>query len=276
MKYIETKQYAGLGRIERTRLAQLLRNFKGSINVELAAKTWGITATQAAKILSWFNKKGWLRRIARGVYIPVSLSAESSDVVLDEPFVIAENFFTPCYIGGVNAVNYWDLTEQIFSSITVFTTKLLSIVNRDIAGTKYVIHKINSKNYFGLKSVWISGVKVKISDPSRTIIDLLLYPNLCGGLRFMNDIIINYFNSEYKNIDMLIGYLKIINIGALLKRLGFLLELNFPNEEMLIDFCKNNLTTGYAKLTLSQDCPRLIRRWRLWVPNNWKDKIDVK
>lgn len=49
---------------------------------------------------------------------------QTSDVIPEEPFVIAEKLFSPCYIGGINAANYWDLTEQIFRTITVMTPNL--------------------------------------------------------------------------------------------------------------------------------------------------------
>lgn len=272
MKYSQNEQILGLGQEERRKFARLLQDTKGVITVENASKTWSLNRSQAAKILSWYNKKGWLRRISQGVYIPVPLSSETRDVIPEEPFVVAAELFAPCYIGGMNAANYWDLTEQIFQSITVMTSKIIAKRNQIIAGTEYKIHTLKPEAFFGLKSIWFGEVKVKISDPTRTLVDMLMYPQFCGGIAFISDVLQNYLASEQKDIDCLIDYLKKANNGAALKRLGFLLEANESDELDLMAYLQDNLTQGYAKLNPEQECPRLIRKWRIWVPESWKNK----
>ncbi len=126
---------------------------------------------------------------------------------------------------------------------------------------------------YGLKIVWLAGVKVKISDPTRTLVDMLMFPDFCGGLRFIVDVLGNYLRSDMKNIDLFIEYLNKSKNGASLKRLGFILDLYFPEEQRLIEYCAQNLTTGYAKLNPAQPCEKLITRWRVWVPESWKERV---
>lgn len=276
MKDSRKEKTLGLGPLERERLSKLLRETKVTISVHQAAKSWKMDRDQAAKLLSWYNKKGWLNRIARGVYIPVPLSSQTSDVVPEEPFAIAEKLFSPCYISGVNAANYWGLTEQIFRTVTVMTRKQVMKRKEKIAGTEYDLHTLKSDHFFGLKSIWLSGIKVQISDPTRTLVDMFMFPAFCGGIRFIEDVLINYINSKYKDIDLLIKYLERSKNGAAIKRLGFLIEINSLDQQKLIDFCSNNLTKGYAKLSPSLDCVRLVSRWHLWVPEHWKEKLNDK
>lgn len=219
-------------------------------------------------------KKGWLKRIKYGVYIPVPLSAVNSDVTAEEPFVIAEKLFSPCYIGGMNAANYWDLTEQIFRTVTVMTQNLVRARNPTIAGNQYIIHTIKSSYFFGLKPIWFGSIKVLMSDPTRTVVDMLMFPKFCGGLRFIVDVLNNYYRSEYKDIKLLISYLAQARNGAAIKRMGFFAEKYFPNEAELIEYCERNLSEGYVKLSPSLDCPKLETHWRLWVPQQWKIKND--
>ena len=244
---------------------------KSIASVAQAAEVWKMDRTHAAKILSWYQKKGWLRRIAQGTYIAVPLDSLSIDVVPEEPFVIAEKLFSPCYIAGMSAANYWDLTEQLFQTVTVMTEKLISNRKQKIAGTEYVMHTIKPSYFFGLKTVWFNDVKVKVSDPTRTIIDMVMYPQFCGGIRFVEDVLKNYFHSDHKNSDLLITYLEKITNGAAIKRLGYLVEKNFPAEAKLINFCLNHLTQGYVRLITSVECPRIITRWRLRIPESWKE-----
>lgn len=272
MNYSKQDPTLGLGAIERKRLSKLLRETQVTISVAEAAKILGMERKQAAKILSWYNKKGWLKRIYRGVYLPVPLTSSTSDIVAEEPFAIAEKLFAPCYIGMMNAANYWDLTEQIFQTITVMTPKLVSDRNPKIAGSEYILHTIKPLYFFGLKSIWLNDVKVKISDPTRTIVDMLMFPKFSGGLRFIVDVLQSYYRSEYKDMDLLMNYLEKAQHGAAIKRAGFLIEKYFPDEKQIINYCLQNLKEGYVKLSPSLDCPRLIRRWRLWVPDNLKGK----
>ena len=273
MEYSKNMPLGGLGKLERASLSVLLRNTNTTITPRQAAEIWQLNPVQAAKRLAWYKQKGWLQRIRQGVYIPVPLVSLSSDVVPEEPFAIAAQLFSPCYIGGVNAANYWDLTEQLFRTVTVMTEKMIQNRKPVIAGTEFILHTLKPKYFYGLKTVWLASVKVKISDPTRTLVDMLMFPDFCGGLRFIIDVLANYFQSDMKNIDQLIEYLDKAQNGAALKRLGFLLELNFAEEKRLIEYCAQNLTTGYAKLNPTQSCEKLVTRWRIWVPEAWKDKF---
>lgn len=274
MKYSENMPLGGLGKQERVSLSALLRDTKAIITSSQAAEIWQLTKVQAAKRLAWYSKKGWLERIRQGVYIPVPLASLTSKVAPEEPFAIAAQLFSPCYIGGVNAANYWDLTEQLFRNVTVMTEKMIQNRKPVIAGTEYILHTLKPRYFFGLKTVWLTGVKVKISDPTRTLVDMLMFPDFCGGIRFIVDVLDNYFKSDMKNIDQFIEYLNKAQNGAATKRLGFLLELNFPDEQKLMAWCAQNLTTGYAKLNPAQSCEKLVTPWRLWVPANWKEQLN--
>lgn len=147
----------------------------------------------------------------------------------------AEKLFALCYIGGMNAANHWGLTEQIFRTTTVMTQKIVKKRKPKIAGCNYVIHTIKPSYYFGLKSVWLNGIKVKISDPTRTIVDMFIFPKFSGGLNFIIEVLQHYYQSEYKNIELLKSYLTTAKNGAAIKRLGFLFEKYFPKEEQFLE-----------------------------------------
>lgn len=265
------KYTMGLGKLEREQYAALLRGCKVTISVAEAAQILDLEPNKAAMLLARLARKGWLNRIAYGVYIQVPVESSTGDSIAEDPFVIAEKLFSPCYIAGMNAANYWGLTEQLFRTITVMTQKPVRDTTPTIAGSDYVIHSIKPLYFFGLETVWIDNVKVKISDPSRTLVDMAMFPKFCGGTRFFADVLESYYHSEAKDFDLVVQYLKMAQNGAAIKRLGFLIEKYFPKEEKFIDYCLKNLTKGYIKLSSGIECPRLIKRWRLWVPENWKE-----
>ena len=140
----------------------------------------------------------------------------------------------------------------------------------DIKGTAFMLRTISEKAIFGLIPVWRGQVKISVSDPTRTIIDLLVDPVVGGGIRPVKDMLENYLRSENKNLEQLIEYGEKLGNGAVFKRLGFLLEKIVPDETKAIEECYKRLTAGNAKLDPKLTNIKLITRWRLWVPKKWK------
>lgn len=263
------EKLTGIGNLDRERLAAILRGTKGTVSVEQAAAILNASRIDAAKMLSRWNKKGWLSRVRQGLYVPVPLEATTPDVPLDDPWPIAATLYAPCYIGGWSAAEHWDLTEQIFRTTVVMT----QLTPRDrtpvLKGAAFLLCSINGKKMFGLKPVWRGQVKVSVSDPTRTILDMLADPRLGGGIRSANDMLMNYLHSESKNLELLVDYADRLGNGAVFKRLGFLLERHAADELATIEQCRQRLTKGNAKLDPKLPAKRLVTRWQLWVPDNW-------
>lgn len=267
---MERTSLAGLGKLDRERLAKVLRDSKGIVTVSRAAETLDVTSTKAAKMLSRWAKNGWLSRVRRGIYVPVPLEASTNDEPLEDAWVVAMQLFKPCYIGGWSAAEYWGLTEQIFRTVIVITTRRPRVGRQLVKGTEFWIRTVPDKAMFGMKQIWRGQNKIGISDPSRTILDMLNDPGLAGGIRSTQDMFRNYLKSENKNLDLLMNYAAQLDNGAVLKRLGFLMERNSPDDRQAIEACRAKLTSGNAKLDLQLPAERLVTRWRLWVPNVWK------
>ena len=259
----------GLGKEDRKRLSAVLRETKGTISVREAAGILKVPPLDAAKLLSRWANKGWLSRVRRGLYIQVPLESRTVDIPLEDPWMIADRLFSPCYIGGFSAAEYWGFTEQIFRTVMVMTTRQVRDRTPGIKGTNFLLHTILEKARFGTKPVWRGQVKVSVSDPERTILDMLDNPKSGGGIRSTADMFANYLKSEGKNLELLISYAKRLGNGAVLKRLGFLLERLAPDQKTAIEECRAMLTKGNAKLDPALKAERLITRWRLWVPESY-------
>ena len=112
--------------------------------------------------------------------------------------------------------------------------------------------------------------RVQVSDASRTVVDLLADPSLGGGLRSSVDILQAYLaSSKFRNVPQVVAYAKTLGIGAVFKRLGYLLEQVAPDEQAAIAACAASMTQGYAKLDPAIPPARLATRWRLWLPEGW-------
>mgnify|MGYP002639433021 CR=1 FL=1 len=261
----------GIGKADRERMAAIIRNTKGTISVTDAAGILNVSASDAAKMLSRWSKNGWMSRVRRGLYVSVPLESPTTDVPLEDPWLIADRLFSPCYIGGWSAAEYFDLTEQIFGTIVVMTVQKPRNRRPDIKGTTFMLRTVPEKALFGLKPVWRGQVKLFVSDPARTLLDLLVEPFFGGGIRSVKDMLTNFLWSENKNLELLIDYCDKLGNGSVFKRLGFLLEKIAPDETRAIEDCRKRMTAGNAKLDTKLNNTRLVTRWRLWVPENWKE-----
>ena len=249
------------------RLASLLRATSGTIRVEDAVKALDLDRTHAAKLLAGWHKQGAIRRIARGLYVPVQPSALGQTQVLEDPWVLVPELYAPGYIGGWSALEHWELTEQLFRSICVLTNKRTTYGEAIHQGVNFFVKHIPEKRLFGTKTVWRNNVKIQISDPHKTILDIVDDPALGAGLQHMTDCLSAFrtMYSEQSDFDRLLRYAIQVNNGALFKKLGFLAaRLQFPTS--LVHECAKRLTKGYAYLDKSAPRNKLITKWRLWVP----------
>ncbi len=264
----------GLGKQSRKRLAEVLRNAKGCISVGLVAQVLRVSKEQARVFLSLWAKQGWLQRIRQGVYLPVELTAQCPDEGVIDPWAIASELFIPCYIGGWSAAQYWDFTEQIFESTVVLTTRRLNERKPSIGNAQFLIKNLASDKMFGLKSVWKDQIKVQVSDPHKTIIDMLNDPSLGGGIRSVIDFFQRYAASSNFDANTLVEYAEKMNNKTIFKRMGFILSRIKPQETQLIAQCQERLSKGNSQLDPSSKGQRLVKRWGLWVPEGLAQHHD--
>jgi predicted transcriptional regulator of viral defense system len=265
----------GLGKAERERLTSLIRQSDGIISVKEAAEILSIEPAKVAKLLSRWSRKGWVSRISRGVYLPVPIESLTADIPIEDSWIVAKKLFSPCYVGGWSAAEYWDLTEQIHRTLVILTERKPRKRRVSIKNIELLLRTVPRKAMFGLRPVWRGQIRVDVSDPSRTIADLMNDPALGGGIRPTAEIFLNYLKSNNKDLALLVNYAEKLENGAVFKRLGFLVEKLAPQEKEAIAVCRSRLTQGNAKLDPSIAAGRLVTKWKLWIPENWKQETPV-
>ena len=259
----------GLGSQSREKLAAVLRDTQGTISPSQAASALDLSKQRAAQLLAFWASRGWLSRVQRGLYVPIRLESKTSEGPLEDPWVVATALFSPCYVGGWSAAEHWRLTEQIFRSVLIITTKKPRQRKRVLKGTSFILRSIGSEAMFGLKSIWRGSMRVNIADPARVVIDMMAMPDIGGGIDHVADCLTAYQKMSTYNGDLLIRYAEQFGNGAVFKRLGFLAETHLHNPE-LAAACRTRLTQGYTQLDPALPSNHLQTVWRLWVPRRWK------
>jgi predicted transcriptional regulator of viral defense system len=255
---------AGINQRNRALLERLHRHTAGAFDVAEATRVLGVDHEEASRLLVYLARRGWLSRVRRGLYVPVPLDARRSGEWVADPWVVAQRVFSPCYIGGWSACQYWELTEQVFRTLLVVTARRIRHRDIEIQGLPFHLTVRGEEQLFGTFEVWRGQTRVRASDPSRTVVDVLDDPRLGGGMRTVADMVHEYLNSEHRNDDLLVDYGDRVGNRAVFKRLGYLLEHSRIDAPALVEACWERRSSGLVTLDPSVKSPgRIVRRWRL-------------
>ena len=268
--------FAGIGKIGRTRLSKVLECNPRVITSATVVEILNLSPKEASKMLSRWCKNGWLYRVKRGVYVPVPIDSISSNITLEEPFVIADSIYHPGYIGSFSAIKHWDLSEQIIETIYYFSTKPLKERNPVYGSTKFKIKTVKENRIFGTKTIWYGSKKIKVSDPTKTIVDILDDPKLVGGMSVVYDVFKEYMETEHCDFKMLLNYAERMNNKTILKRLGFMIDVKFNEIPDEFTDIKENISSGYSNFDPIINCKLIVEKWKLKVPTSWKKEYDRK
>ena len=253
----------------RRRLAAVIRRAGDIVRIADAERALGVSRSDAAKLLSRWTGQGWLRRVGPGAYAPVGLDSVTSELVLDDPWVMVPVLYGPAYVGGRTAAEYWDLTEQMFRDIVVMTGRPVREKVQRRHGADFALKHIREDLIFGTKAVWRGSTRIAVSDVHRTIVDMLDDTQLGAGVQHVSDCLTAYLDREDRDFDKLLAYAERVGNGAVFKRLGFLAERGARDVPDLIEACRKRLSQGNAKLDPRLPCRRIVSRWRLLVPESW-------
>lgn len=256
---------AGISATRRRRLERLHRSFNAPFTIAEAAEVLDVAPAAAGRELGYLSRRGWLTRVRRGLYLPVPLEAARSGEWIEDPWIIASKAFSPCYIGGWSACEHWDFTEQVFRDVVVVTSRAVRQRHHKLQGMPFLVTTRSAEAMFGTRNLWRRDVRVAVSDPSRTIIDVLDDPGLGGGIRHVAAVLGEYLRSEHRDDALLIEYGDRLGNRTVFKRLGWLLELRGVDGP-LQEACLARRSAGLSKLdpTVS-GTGRIVRRWGLRV-----------
>ncbi len=264
---MKKRDLAGLSAQEREIISSFSANEQVTIGTDDVIAIHPCPRGTANQILSRLARKGWLQRLKHGVYSIVPLSSSISKPVIEDAWSLAMDLFRPAFISGWSAAEHWDLTEQIFNSISVVTEVNQRKTVQVIGGVRFRTRTLIGERFFGAKTVWFGSNAVEIADPSRLVIDILDLPRFGGGGRHTIDIIRQYWHTETCDPDLLLDYATRYKRGSVFKRLGFLAEeAHAPVSEEWIQACRKNLSKGIS--SLDPDGPatgEIVSKWNLRI-----------
>jgi predicted transcriptional regulator of viral defense system len=235
----------GISRAGREELTALLSRGRRLLTVEDTVAALGSTPKDAAKKLARWAGLGWLRRVRRGLYIPVPLEAENPHLWSEDALYLADAVWHPCYFTGWTAANHWSLSEQVFRTTVVRTAQRVRAARQTLLEHEYLVAHVPEAAIWGVTSDWRHERPIQIADRARTVVDMLAEPSIGGGMRHVAEILRVFLDEDEG--DKLIRYGDRLGNRVVFKRLGFVAE-RLGDHPRLVAACRERLASGYPLL----------------------------
>lgn len=215
------------------------------------------------ELLSDMTRRGLLMRLKESVYyiIPYEADAES---FMPDWHLIADCLVkdTKHYIGYYSAMQIHNLITQPSLREQVVVSKQLrpSVITIKNVAFQLIFH--NENHFFGYKKIWIDDFhKIECSDLEKTFIDCLFKPDYAGGVVEIAKAI--HQSRANINYDRLLEYAIQFKSQAVIKRLGFILEILEMGKGIINDLQK---LKSASFILLDTELPRtgkMISRWSI-------------
>ena len=243
-------------------LAEFSASEKRVFTYQQAVKYWQ-SKVAATNSLGRLVRKGWLKRLDRGLYMIIPLEAGTNRIWSENAFILASQLITPGAVAYWSALRFWNMTEQIPHTHFVQTTKRKKSLT--IQGIDYKFIHVSERHYFGIITRKIEGLPVRVTDREKTIIDAASRPDLCGGIQQLAQAMLSSKDSiDWNKLET---YVKKWGGGVIAKRLGYLIEtlpLPMPGRDLIIKNLAGMISKGISPLEPgSGQTGPVITRWQL-------------
>jgi len=168
--------------------------------------------------------RGIATRAKPGLYVLVPSELGAEKTYLGNPYVLAREIIHPheYYLSHGSAMDIHRMTTHPQLAVTISTPA----VRRPlwVLGSEYRFVRWRPARSFGIKSVWVTKQEAaQVSDIERTIVDGLERPRYCGGVV---EVAAGLWRRRADvDLERLSTYAIELGVGAVCKRLGFILEL---------------------------------------------------
>ena len=215
-----------------------------------------------------------MTRLKPGLYNLVPFELGRATEHIGSPYLIAREVAgnAPYYLSHGTALELHRMLTQ--PNLIIYVSCTRRIRPQTIGGYEYWFVLVTEAQMFGIAKHWVTKEQsVMISDMERTIIDSLRRPDLAGGITEIAKGL--WMKRDSLNIERLIDYALRLDVGAVFRRLGYLLERNGMANETTLRPLRNKLSATYQRLdpVLPQE-GSFLSRWRLRL-NVSSEELDA-
>ncbi|MBW1711035.1 MAG: transcriptional regulator [Deltaproteobacteria bacterium] len=223
----------------------------------------GLNNANARNFVRKLVGRGVVTRLKPGLFILVPFELGKETEYAGNPLVLARELVNDndYYLSHGTAMEIHGMVTQPQLVIHVATQKKIRAIR--VMGTEFRFIPCKSEWFFGLTHHWVTKQeKVVVSDLERTTIDGLRQPEHCGGLSEVVKGI--WMRREAIHVNTLIEYALKVNVGAVIRRLGYIMELYEIGSQADRKILQDHLTDTYVRLDPVLPAEgKYLRKWRL-------------
>ena len=223
----------------------------------------GLEEPSTRSLVRKLVNRGVATRLKPGLFILVPFELGKEREYMGNPLIVARELAggKGYYISHGTAMEIHGMVTQ--PQLVVHVTTLKKHRPIRIMGAEFRFITSSKDYFFGLADHWITKQeKIRISDPERTILDGLRMPEYCGGVTELAKGI--WIRKQELNDGKLVDYALRMDVGAVIRRLGYIMELYEIGSVESRDRLRDRLTNTYVKLDpLLPAEGKFLRKWRL-------------
>ena len=227
------------------------------------AEITGLKPNSVRTLVAGLVDRGIATRIKRGLFILVPFELGSEREYIGNPYVVARELAGggQYYLSHASAMDIHRMVTQ--PQLVVYTTTPKAIRPKVVMGTEFRFVQCQPKHYFGFVEDWVTKTeRVRVSDLERTVIDGLKQSEYCGGFTELAKGF--WMRRDDMGIERLVDYALRLNVGAVVRRLGFLIELFDMDAAVQVERLQARLTDTFQLLDPMMPTEgRKLSRWRL-------------
>jgi predicted transcriptional regulator of viral defense system len=234
----------------------------------------GLKPASARTLMHKAQARGLVTRLKPGLYnlVPFELGRATEHV--GDPYLIARDLTKDgqYFLSHGTALELHRMVTQ--PQLTIFVSTGRRIRPQAIHGYAYRFVQIPAAQFFGITQFWVNKEQsVAVSDPERTLIDGLRHPAYVGGVTEIAKAL--WMRRDKLEIGHIVDYAIRLDIGAVIRRLGYLLELYGLATGAITEPLHRRLTASYQRLDplFPAEGP-FQARWRLQL-NVAKEELDA-
>ena len=202
----------------------LYEEYKLIFRIEDVRRILDLKEVSARSFTRNLVNRGVVTRLKPGLYILVPFELGREKEYMGNPLIIAHELTEgkDYYLSHGTAMEIHGMVTQPQLVVHVTTLEKRRPIN--ILGTDFQFITCKKEHFFSMNDHWVSKQKkVSVSNMEKTIIDGLRQPEYCGGITETAKGI--WMRRQDLNADRLIEYGLRLDIGAVIRRLGYILEM---------------------------------------------------
>jgi predicted transcriptional regulator of viral defense system len=234
----------------------------------------GLSSAAARNLVHKAQQRNLLTRLKPGLYSLVPFELGWADRHVDSPYLIARELAgkAPYFLSHGTAFELHRMVTQPNLGVTVSCTR--RVRPQTVGGYDFRFIHVTPEQVFGMTRHWVDKEhSVMVSDMERTILDGLRHPAFVGGITEVAKGM--WMKRAELDMEKWVEYVRRLDVGAVVRRLGFLLEHYALADTATLELLRSLLTPTYQRFDpLLPAEGAFLARWRLQL-NVTPEELDA-